>query len=415
MKKRNLYYGLLMATTVFLSCKKDNDRTPLGTGKDLVLTAEEQLQVTADNKFNFKLFKQLAANTEEDKNLIFSPLSITMVLSMTSNGAQGASLDEMRQVLEQKGFSEDQINSYYKKLNSELPILDPLADLKVANSIWYRKEFTPISAFITTNKEHYNAAVEALDFNNPAAKDIINNWVSKNTNGKIPTIINGIGGDIIMYLVNAVYFKSDWKYPFDKKKTQKQTFYTSSTKTVQTDFMQGTVSLKMGAFAGLTVVELPYGNDKYSMLVVLPNAGKSIKDVVNNTDAATWESWMKGLNTATVELQFPKFKFAHRTVLNGPLNALGIVHPFTDDADFSRIDPKRGIKISEVIHKAFIEVNEAGTEAAAATSVGMAVTSAGPPGTAILTIDRPFIFVIREMKNGLILFNGVVSNPLLAE
>ncbi|SEW51425.1 serpin family protein [Chitinophaga arvensicola] len=414
MKTRHLYYGLMMAAVVFISCKKNNDRPSPGKGKDLVLTAEEQQQVLADNAFNFKMFKNLAADPKLNRNLIFSPLSISMALSMTGNGASGSTLEQMRKVLEQKAFTEEQINSYHKKLNTELPQLDPLADLQLANSIWYRQGFTPLPAFIDLNKNNYNAAVESLDFNNPAAKDRINGWVAKNTKDKIPTILDNIGSDIVMYLINAVYFKSDWKYPFDKNKTRKETFYTNENKSIQADFMQGKVTVKTGVFNGVRVAELPYGNEKYSMLLLLPEEGKSIMDVVNGTDTTTWNSWMKGLRPSTVELHFPKFKFAFKTKLNTPLIDLGMPIPFSNSADFSRINQGGGLLISEVLHKAFIEVNETGTEAAAVTSVSMELTAI-IPGTAVFIVDRPFIFVIREMKTGLILFNGIVRNPLLAE
>jgi serine protease inhibitor len=411
MKKTYLLFTLLMTLLCLGACKKDNDVNNQEPGKDLVLTSIEQQQAVADNNFSLKLLKQVATTSITNKNLMLSPLSISMAIAMTSNGSNGTTLQGIHNTLGFNGFSEAQINNYYQHLLTDLPALDSKATVKIANSIWYRNNFEVAAPFLQTNTNYYKAAVEALDFNNPASLTKINNWVNSQTNGKIPTIIEEIPANAVMYLINAVYFKSIWQYPFDKSKTAKSAFYTSPTSTVQADFMNANTTFKMGGKADASIYELPYGNGKYSMVMVLPAADKTVNDLISTLDNAKWNGWLSNLSTVTRDIKMPKFKFAYDITLNETLQALGMATAFdANAADFTRINSKGGLYISKVKHKSFIEVNEEGTEAAAATSVEITFTSAPQP----VIINRPFLFAIREVNTGLILFSGVVNNPLLA-
>jgi serine protease inhibitor len=413
MKKTYTFYTLLLAVLCLGACKKGNNDIPdLGPGKDLVLNSLEQQQALTDNSFSLKLLKQVATTSITNKNLMLSPLSISMALAMTSNGSNGATLEGIRNTLGFNGFTEEQINSYYQHLITDLPGLDPKATIKIANSIWYSNNFEVAPPFLQTNTNYYKAAVEALNFNDPASLTKINNWVNSQTNGKIPTIIEEIPANAIMYLINAVYFKSIWQYPFDKSKTAKSAFYISPTNTVQADFMNANTTFKMGGRLDASVYELPYGNGKYSMVVVMPTADKTVNDLISTLDTTKWKGWLANLNTVTRDIKMPKFKFAYDITLNETLKALGMATAFDEHAaDFTRINSKGGLYISKVKHKSFIEVNEEGTEAAAATSVEISFTSA--PQSVI--INRPFLFAIREVNTGLILFSGVINNPLLTE
>jgi serine protease inhibitor len=413
MKKTYTFYTLLLAVLCLGACKKGNNDIPdLGPGKDLVLNSLEQQQALTDNSFSLKLLKQVATTSITNKNLMLSPLSISMAIAMTSNGSNGATLEGIRNTLGFNGFTEEQINSYYQHLITDLPALDPKATVKIANSLWYRNNFEVAPPFLQTNTNYYKAAVEALNFNDPASLTKINNWVNSQTNGKIPTIIEEIPANAIMYLINAVYFKSVWQYPFDKSKTAKSPFYVSPTSTVQADFMNANTTFKMGGRLDASVYELPYGNGKYSMVVVMPTADKTVNDLISTLDTTKWKGWLANLNTVTRDIKMPKFKFAYDITLNETLKALGMATAFDEHAaDFTRINNKGGLYISKVKHKSFIEVNEEGTEAAAATSVEISFTSA--PQSVI--INRPFLFAIREVNTGLILFSGVVKNPLLTE
>jgi Serine protease inhibitor len=217
-----------------------------------------------------------------------------------------------------------------------------------------------------------------------------------------------------MYLINAVYFKSDWKYKFEKSKTAKSDFNLDANNKVQTDFMIAKATVNYSKSEGVGVYELPYGNEKYSMVIVLPDAAStSISEFATSITPAKWKGWMAGLQKTEMEIKMPKFKFSYDIRLNEQLENLGMQVAFGKNgiADFTRINAAGNLQIDEVKHKTFIEVNENGTEAAAVTSVSITFTSVAQPFSVL--INRPFVYAIREMKTGLILFTGIVNNPLL--
>lgn len=399
-----LITGFSLLTIV--SCKKGGDDA--GQGKDLELTQTEQQLAEADNTFSLKLFKEVAEEETGGKNIFISPLSVSMALSMTSNGSKGETLQEMRTALEHTDFSDEQINQYYRKLITELPQLDPKTTLSIANSIWFRNTFSVLPDFLQVNSDYYNATAEGLDFNQASSKDKINDWVSKATNNKIPTIVDEIPGDIMMYLINAVYFKGTWKYKFDKSATSKQAFYLRDGGSVQADFMRTSAVIRSSN--QIPLVELPYGNGKYGMVILQAPAGQSLETLAVSLDAANWSQWINSLSEVKTEIALPKFKFSYKVTLNNMLKDLGMPQAFSDRADFTGINAQGHLKIDDVKHKTFVEVNEEGTEAAAVTSVGIETTTAGPA----ITFNRPFLFAIREMKTGLILFAGKIENPALA-
>ncbi|QHS55705.1 serpin family protein [Mucilaginibacter sp. 14171R-50] len=398
----------------FVSCKK-SDNNP-DKGKALELTAAEHLKVAADNAFTLKLVKQLNSGGTGNDNVFVSPLSVSFAMGMTSNGAKGETLQGINNAMEFSGFTQEAINTYYNKLIDQLPNLEPNTQVNIANSIWYKQGFDVLPSFITTNTNAYKAKVQALDFGSAAAKNQINEWVSDQTKGKIPSIIDNIPGDVRMYLINAIYFKSIWKNKFNPADTKKMPFKTSTGSTVQADFMTG--QIEYGSYFDnydgdkyTQIAELPYANGRYSMVVVLPDESSSVNELISNLDTVKWNKWMKPMGGGVKNhVYFPKLKFTYNTTLNGALIALGMGKAFSDDADLTGISAAGGINITEVKQKAFVEVNEQGTEAAAATSVAVGVTAA--PATD-LNLNRPFVFAIRENSSGLVLFAGVVNNPLL--
>jgi serine protease inhibitor len=380
------------------------------TGKELVLTAAEQQKANADNAFTIKLFKTTLSDNPNDKNLFLSPLSVSMAIGMTSNGSNGQTLTAIRQTMNFDGFTEDQVNSYYHKLITELPGLDPKATLKIANSIWYTDGFTPMPAFLQTNSSNYNAQVQGVDFKSAATKDLINKWVTDQTNGKITKIIDQIPDNVVMYLINAIYFKSTWKNRFDIAKTQKADFHTASGSTIQTYFMNSDAHYNVATTNDAIVVELPYGNERYSMVLVSPNGSTTVKDYVAGLDSAKWRSLTANLQEIRSFIALPKFKFSYEIKLKDVLSTLGMANAFADKADFTRITPGGGLRITEVKHKTYVDVDEEGTEAAAVTSVAVGTTAVHDFH---YKFDHPFIFAIREMKTGLILFAGVMNDPTL--
>jgi len=396
----------------FVSCKKGNNSQPrLSTGKNLILTPLEQQKATTDNAFSFKLYNVIGAGDNTTQNVLISPLSVSFALAMTSNGANGETLTGIRNAMDFNGFSQADLNTYYNNLITNMPELDPNTTLNIANSIWYKQGADVLSPFIAVNTNSYKAKVQALDFNSQSAVETINNWVSDETKGKILTIISNIPSNAFMYLINALYFKSTWNEKFDASKTAPASFYLANGSTVQSQFMHGTVGANVYHDNNVSVIELPYSNNKYSMVIVEPSTTTTLKDLTTGLDSAKWAGWMSSLSSDKIQVALPKFSFSYSILLNDALKALGMSVAFSDLADFSNISTTR-LQISAVQHKTFVAVDETGTTAAAVTSVGVS-TSAAPVDPTSYMIDHPFIFVIREMNTGLILFTGEVNNPTL--
>lgn len=408
MKRRTLLLLLILLFTGLASCKK-NGVVP-AKGKDLVLTPAEQQKVAADNAFTLKLFKKLDSANTGSSNLFISPLSVSFAFGMLSNGSNGQTLSAIRNTMDFNGFTQDQVNSYYNNLITNLPLLDPSTTLNIANSIWYRQDFSVLPAFLQTNSNFYHAKVQALDFTSPSAPGMINNWVSQQTKGNIPSIIKEISPSEVMYLINAIYFKSGWKEKFDPARTVKRNFYLPDNSAVQANFMDGDIGFKRYDNNDAHIFELPYSSSKYSMVIIMPANGQPIDQFASALDSTKWNSWMHNLVYAHGELKMPKFKFNYGTDLKDALSALGMGIAFSANADFTGVNPSGQLHISYVLHKAIVDVDENGTTAAAVTVVGLSGAAAPSPPT---VIDHPFIFAIREMKTGLILFVGTVNNPLL--
>ncbi len=408
MKRINLLLSILFIISALASCHKGTTVQP-NKGKDLTLSAIQLQQASADNTFSLNLFKTVSAGNPNSSNLFMSPLSVSIALGMTSNGAKGETLTAMQNTLDFKNYTQDQVNSYYNALITQLPELDPNTTLKIANSIWYRQSFNVLPQFTQTEGTYYKATVQALDFANPSSLNTINNWVSDQTSGKITKILNSIDPNDMMFLVNAIYFKSSWASKFDPANTTKQSFTRANNSQVSTDFMVGSdMACNVSNNTDANLVELPYSNQKYSMVIVMPNGGKSVNDIAAEMDSTTWQSWAGRLSTYRADITMPKFQFSYSANLNAPLITMGMGVAFSPLADFSNINASGGLQITAVNHKAFVDVDESGTTAAAVTSVTI--------GTSValnnqIIINHPFIFVIREMKTGLIVFTGIVNDP----
>jgi len=392
------------------SCKKSGVNPKPG-GKNLVIAADEVPEITADNAFAIRLFKSVDSTNTGGANLFISPLSVSFALGMTSNGANSATLTAFKKTLNFAGLSQSQINDYYNNLITNLPQLDPNTTLDIANSIWYRQGFSVLPQFLHTDSTDFHAQAQGLDFTSASAPNTINNWVNTNTHGFIPAIIKNIPGDAVMYLVNAMYFKSSWQTKFDPGQTRPAPFYLANSSTVQTDFMNGSVGFNFYNDGNASVFELPYSNNKFSMVIVEPGYNSSLANVIAGLDSAKWQTWITNLKPTSGNISLPKFSFSYGALLNGPLTNMGLGVAFSDNADFSLINPSIRMKISQVVHKAFVETDESGTTAAAATSVGVTAATAPAP---IPPINHPFLFAIREMNTGIILFIGTVNNPTLS-
>ncbi|MFQ5605298.1 MAG: serpin family protein [bacterium] len=379
---------------------------------DRELTALEKDLVEADNGFGFKLFEAIN-ETEENKNLFISPLSVSMALGMTLNGADGETKSAMEQTLEFAGMTTEEINQAYLSLIDLLTRLDSKVDFTIANSIWYRQEFTFKQEFLAVNQDYFRAVVAALNFNDPQSVHTINAWVSDNTNGKIKKIVERIDPEIVMFLINAIYFKGDWTIEFDKDRTIEDQFTLSDGSSKTCKMMQLTTDLAYFENDLFQAVNLTYGQEKFSMTILLPKPQVDLDFLIGELNPENWRQWLNHFATTEVALKLPKFKLEYEIALKKVLTAMGMGVAFEPyQADFGRMYEGPGnLFISKVKHKTFVEVNEEGTEAAAATSVEIGVTSIGPPAGVIMRVDRPFLFVIAANNAQTLLFMGKIVEP----
>lgn len=404
---------LLIISAVFLmnlapSCK-NTDLSPQVSKEKLELTAQQIEKTNSDNAFTFDLLSEAIEDLDNEKNAMLSPLSVSMALNMTANGAKGETQTSIYSTLRSDGLETSFLNDYYKKLITTLPALDDKVYLNIANSIWYREGFNVLPAFLKTNENFYQATARALNFNDPAATKIINDWVNEKTKGKIPTIVDEISEEMRMYLINAIYFKGAWSKPFEKDRTQNRRF-NSAVGSSEVPFMQSEGSYAVLETKDFQAIEIPYGDTTYSMYAFLPTKETRPNALLNKLrEENVWRTHLTSFSPRKTRLSLPKFKFSYENKLNDELTKLGMGIAFSNQADFSGIEKEGGLTISEVKHKTFIEVNEEGTEAAAVTSVGIEVTSA--PQYVEMSFDRPFLFFIRENNSGLILFAGQINKP----
>ena len=378
------------------------------------LSAAETGLISADNRFAFSLFGEIARQTSPDSNLFISPLSAAMALAMAYNGAAGATQADMQQVLQLDGMTLDNVDQSYRSLIGLLRGLDPQVAFTIANSVWYDPNpvYAPTPDYLATTRTYFDARVESLDFKSPSAAPTINAWVSDQTHGKIPTIVpDPVPQDAVAYLINAIYFKGSWTARFDKGLTRPGTFKLASGAAATVPMMQHgrTVPIGIAIVNGVTVLDLPYGGEAFSMTIVLPQVAGGIDSLVQGLTEERWRGWVAALDSGSLEVVMPKFTLTYGLTMNDVLRALGMPSAFCDapHPDFTRLNPSGALCISDVRHKTFVDVNEEGTEAAAATSVEISFTSLAAP----LQVDRPFVFAIRERLSGTILFLGRVMNP----
>ena len=378
------------------------------------LSAAETGLISADNRFAFSLFGEIARQASPDSNLFISPLSAAMALAMAYNGAAGTTQAEMQQVLALQGMTLDDVDRSYRSLIGLLRGLDPQVAFTLANSVWYDRDpsYAPTQDFLTATRTYFAARVESLDFGSPTAASTINGWVSEQTHGKIPTIVpDPIPPDVVAYLINAIYFKGSWTAQFDKSLTKPGAFRLASGGAASVPMMTHgrTVRVGYGRADGVTLLDLAYGGQAFSMTIALPQDPGGIDSLVQGLTEERWNRWIAGLDSGSYEVVMPKFTLTYGLSMNDVLIALGMPSAFCGSAatDFTRMNPTGALCISSVRHKAFVDVNEEGTEAAAATSVEIGLTSL----PASLMVDRPFVFAIRERLSGTILFLGRVMNP----
>ncbi|MFD2718185.1 serpin family protein [Hymenobacter monticola] len=402
--------SLLAGTLLFTGCHKQDVAVPAPVAPPTrPLTGAERSTVSSANDFAFQAFDKLRTASPAG-NMCISPLSISAALTMAYNGADGSTKAAMKQTLGFQPLTDTEINEAYQSLFALLGGLDPQVTFTTGNSIWYGQQYRLQAPFVQANQQYFGATVRPITFGVPAATSTINDWVNTQTRGKIATILNGTTSNDVLYLINALYFKGAWTYRFNPQNTRPAPFYQENGTSANTDFM----SLTTGRYryfrdAQQQVIDLPYGNRRFSMTFVVPQGQSTLASVAARLTRTQLNTWLAAADSTGQELRVPRFKFAYEEGLNGMLRQLGMGEAFTPQANFSRMldGGPSNLYISEVKHKTYLEVNEEGTEAAAVTSVGMVTTSV-PMAT---LINRPFLFLIREKSSGAILFIGQLVNP----
>lgn len=404
-----LFGPMLFAVAVVGSaCREATAPTPIPiapiTALPRALTEPENKIIAGNNQFAFDLFR--TGNLAQHKaNVFISPLSASMALGMTANGANGATYDEMRTALRLNGATQEDVDGGYKSLITLLTGLDPATNFTIANSIWYDQTFPFNASFLVDSKLYFDARVQGLDFRSPSAVTTINSWVRAQTSNKIPAILDAIDPTEVMFLVNAIYFKGIWQKQFDKSKTVNAPFHAADGTTAMVPMMARGSGVRYAATPEYSAVDLPYGNSAFTMTVVLPNPNADIDAFAESFDQTKWNSLVSSFHDSNLEVFLPRFRMEWKRELKDDLQQLGMRLAFYR-ADFTRMSPLGlNLFITRVLQKTFVDVDEQGTEAAAATMVGIGLVSM----PAAFRADYPFLVVIREHFSGTILFIGKIA------
>ncbi len=369
--------------------------------------------VNGNNQLALELYSEI---NEEGENLFFSPWSISSALGMTFEGARGTTAEEMQSVLH---YPKDDLTrrAAFAKLFNTINKPDKEYELKTANALWAQEDYKFLDEYLNINKQYYLAEVRNMDFKTKTeeSRKTINQWIEEQTNNKIKDLIpaENLNPLTRLVLTNAIYFKGKWLKQFDKAETKQADFKVSPEKTIKVPMMylkEDEDGFNYAETDELQMLEMPYKGENLSMLVLLPK--NSVEEIEGMLSAEKLKEWKSLMNDYDVEVYFPKFKFETKYFMKETFENMGMPNAFSYDADFSGMTGTKNLYVSNVIHQAFVEVNEEGTEAAAATAVVMyhRAMSIEPPKE--FRADRPFIFLIQEKETGSILFMGKVANPL---
>ena len=389
------------------------DTEPVASVNEPTLISEEQQEqnyASAAADFSMKLFQN---SMDSQKNSVISPLSVYLALGMTANGAEENTLDQFESVLGGGKVSLEEINRNNAKLLYGLRSNED-RKLRIADSIWFdtAKELTVNQSFLNTNAQYYGAGIFQQDFKEPGTLDRINGWVSDNTEGKIPAILDEMDRDAIMYLINTGLFEANWMVPYDESQVEQGTFHAAGGGQNATFMTSKETYLKDGGAQGM----LKYFRDgRLALAAVLPPAGQNVEQYVKSLTGEKWLSLMQSAGVEEANSHLPKFKFEYEKKLAEPLKQMGLTDAFdVQKADFTELGTyqNRNISVNEVLHKAFIEVDEAGAKAGAATAVEMIARMSMPVGEPVeLWFDQPFVCAIVDTETNLPLFIGTVQNP----
>ncbi len=386
--------------------------TPGSAGKPRAPQRLDPAFLRAVNEFALELTVQLGRQ-DAGQNVFLSPANVAIALAMTANGARGETLQSMLSALNLNTLDLETVNSNFAALQALLVRDEPGATIAIANALWARAGVAFNADFLQRTQGFYDARIEALDFDQPDAPKTINEWVRRQTNDKIPAVVERIPEEIILLLMSAIYFNGKWETPFNPEFTQDRPFYLLNGTTKELPTMYRSDDFEYLKGDGFQAVRLPYAGGGVRMVIILPDADRTLAQLTDQLSIENWESWREQFSVKEGQLYLPRFTTRYDKQLNQALSAMGMTEAFDDGrADFSGMRPvPPALFISQVRHVAYVDVNEAGTEAAAVTSVEMGITSAMPTETFLMQVDRPFFFAIEETSTGSILFTGLITEP----
>ena len=394
----------------FAACKTKAPEKTVAAASTTILTPDPAM-ITRNNQFALELYKIIS---RKPGNMFYSPFSISAALGMTYTGSKANTEKQIASVMHFATNDAAFYNNYQAYLASINNLNNDAVSIYTANSFWAQADFTFKKEFVEIIRNHFSGEIKNVNFAKEAEKcrQEINKWVESKTNNKIQNLIQpGLIDDLTrLVLVNAIYFKAPWDMPFDEKATKKMDFKTTATTVVSADFMTAENNYKYYTENDFSAIEIPYAKGTLSMLIILPSDDNSFTSLQKNIDHTVYQKIVSAMTVKKIRLMLPKFNTTSEFELSDVLQEMGMPEAFSDKADFSGMTGKKDLKISKVVHKAFINVNEAGTEAAAATAVIIRVKSM-PVNVVEFKADHPFMFIIKENTNGSILFAGNIFDP----
>ena len=400
-KRKIAFVTLIILVVFFVGSIVNEYLSPQSKINDVYALSDEKANsvdknlVSSNTKFALNILKELSIE-DKNKNIFISPLSISIALAMTYNGAKGTTKDAMARALQFGNMSLEEINQGYLNLIDSLENVDKQVQLGIADSVWIRDSFEPLvkQDFTQRVKDYFKSEIFARDFGSPQTPDEINAWISNKTNGKIDKMVDQIDPELVMFLINAIYFKGEWITSFNESATKEADFFLSDGSTVKVNMMSTKGNFSYYEGEDFKAARFPYGRDKIAMYIFLPNRDVTLDSFVESLDQKAWESYIDGFKLVEgLEVKFPKYKLEYGVKrLNDVLKRLGMGIAFSPgNANFTGIAPA-DLFIDYVDHKAVIEVNEKGTVAAAATVVGIGLTSM-PPIKPTFFVDKTLVII----------------------
>ena len=404
MKRLLLMIGVL---SILVGCQNDEGGdNGLKPRKDINLSVSESRVVEGNTNFAFHLFSEMNKMKSEQENWMISPFSLSMVLGMTSNGASGNTLTEIKKVLGHENVSTEETNAFYKKLIKELGDLDDTSQLNIANSVWAHNGIGLSDTFVEMNQKNYNAQVQNLDFASPNALTTINQWCAEQTNQTIPAIVDEISEDTKLMLLNALYFKGIWKNKFEERYTITDDFTNVDGSISKVSMMTQGKDLPYAQNEYFSMGRFDYGNGAFGMTILLPNEGLTLDESLSHLNLTNWDKWNNSWTEARLDVKFPKFEMKAHDELDDVLKAMGIKEAFSSDADFSALSDTP-LKVGLFEQASFLKVDENGT---VTSSISKGEYIDLLPQSTPFHMNHPFVFIISEQSTGSILLIGKIVN-----